>query len=698
MMRKKNFLAILLAVFMVIALTPTMMLAEENVIVHQPTAGEPYMDLKDETGVAYQWYSVTEVKDYITDADILTSMGARKSDTIENCWVSTGGHLFRVEFSAGDVVVFDIVEGDAGKISVFSGPTQIDITTTGTGKYILEIPESAQYIVSADIALSAKIYVHSLELGAAIDGETASVLSQKELGKYYCCKATTAAGVLTSDFFEYKIAISHQPTGTEPYVDFNENTEATYQWYSYFNGDWKVTEEEVEEIGLYGSTGVSYDTTKGWNDTIGGGGGMFSIKLEQGQVLKIVPDGSVQGFSLTIPNTYNEYYATAQGDGSYTITATETNTYDFNAISMSPDTYLQIYLVGEHLEAVAGQTSATFTSENIGDHICVVTYPDGTTEQSKVFCAHAWADGVCTLCSEEHACSSAKEDGECPVCGYEVEGLILRGSDKLYRRSIEDVLAIAQDGDTIQLLQDVITAGSLTISKAITLDLNGHTIQVPTGANMTINAAVVLKDSVGTGGLEHVLVYFNSLCKIESVLLNGQLHFEAEGYTAEDYLAEGFLFYSYDEATNAIGTEKLNVDGLDSLDYVAVAKCKHVWSEGNCTNCGVSCTHDWGEYVSNQDATCKADGTKTAECDICGKKDTVTDTGSKLAHLDANKDGKCDSCGEIMSTGDVPNAGDGSNADSMPDTGDNAPITLWVMLMMLGAGVMLIGIKRRARL
>ena len=43
--------------------------------------------------------------------------------------------------------------------------------------------------------------------------------------------------------------------------------------------------------------------------------------------------------------------------------------------------------------------------------------------------------------------------------------------------------------------------------------------------------------------------------------------------------------------------------------------------------------HSFTDYVSNNDATCEKDGTKTAECDNgCGEKDTVTDEGSALKH------------------------------------------------------------------
>ena len=52
--------------------------------------------------------------------------------------------------------------------------------------------------------------------------------------------------------------------------------------------------------------------------------------------------------------------------------------------------------------------------------------------------------------------------------------------------------------------------------------------------------------------------------------------------------------------------------------------------------------HAYGEYKSDGNATYDADGTKTAECSVCGEKDTVTDAGSKLerpkyTYTDMNK-------------------------------------------------------------
>ena len=57
------------------------------------------------------------------------------------------------------------------------------------------------------------------------------------------------------------------------------------------------------------------------------------------------------------------------------------------------------------------------------------------------------------------------------------------------------------------------------------------------------------------------------------------------------------------------------------------------WHEATCehtTEVSGKAEHTFGEYVSNNDATTEADGTKTRECSVCGYEDTVTDEGSKI--------------------------------------------------------------------
>ena len=61
----------------------------------------------------------------------------------------------------------------------------------------------------------------------------------------------------------------------------------------------------------------------------------------------------------------------------------------------------------------------------------------------------------------------------------------------------------------------------------------------------------------------------------------------------------------------------------DATHHWHASTCGHEVTEGKAA-------HTFGEYVSNNDATTEADGTKTRECSVCGYKDTVTDEGSKI--------------------------------------------------------------------
>lgn len=59
--------------------------------------------------------------------------------------------------------------------------------------------------------------------------------------------------------------------------------------------------------------------------------------------------------------------------------------------------------------------------------------------------------------------------------------------------------------------------------------------------------------------------------------------------------------------------------------------------------------HSFTNYLSDNNASCRNDGTKTAYCDNgCGLTSTLIDTGSKLPHSDSNRDKHCDYGGEEM--------------------------------------------------
>ena len=96
--------------------------------------------------------------------------------------------------------------------------------------------------------------------------------------------------------------------------------------------------------------------------------------------------------------------------------------------------------------------------------------------------------------------------------------------------------------------------------------------------------------------------------------------------------------------------------------------------------------HVFTNYVSDNNATCTADGTKTAQCDHgCGETDTVTDTGSMTQHTyeweitkqptedeEGEKREKCTVCGHIGATETIAKlikdpGGNGNVSDLPPD-------------------------------
>ncbi len=89
-------------------------------------------------------------------------------------------------------------------------------------------------------------------------------------------------------------------------------------------------------------------------------------------------------------------------------------------------------------------------------------------------------------------------------------------------------------------------------------------------------------------------------------------------------------------------------------------------AEGDSGECGDN--HSFTNYVSDGNATCTENGTKTAKCDRCNATDTTIDVMSKLGHSfinyepnddatcqkDGTKTAKCERCDEehtIMDAG-----------------------------------------------
>lgn len=118
----------------------------------------------------------------------------------------------------------------------------------------------------------------------------------------------------------------------------------------------------------------------------------------------------------------------------------------------------------------------------------------------------------------------------------------------------------------------------------------------------------------------------------------------AECYYSEEYLKEfGDRIENCEKFINA------KAEAENALDAFVAVQCgeytgtqadfeadmeplKHYYSSVYACLDG---NHPYGEYISNNDATEEADGTKTATCEFCGLTNTITDEGTKLPKKEA---------------------------------------------------------------
>ena len=106
------------------------------------------------------------------------------------------------------------------------------------------------------------------------------------------------------------------------------------------------------------------------------------------------------------------------------------------------------------------------------------------------------------------------------------------------------------------------------------------------------------------------------------------------------------------DETDTITDEGTALDHIESelqyINNVVSSTCTESGSydvEHRCKNCNTVISsetfiteplgHSFTNYISNEDATCTENGTKTAKCDRCDETDTITDEGTALGHIES---------------------------------------------------------------
>ena len=126
--------------------------------------------------------------------------------------------------------------------------------------------------------------------------------------------------------------------------------------------------------------------------------------------------------------------------------------------------------------------------------------------------------------------------------------------------------------------------------------------------------------------------------------------------------ALGHSFTNYVSDGNATCTE----------DGTKTAKCDRCDVTDTVTDTGSALGHSFTNYVSDGNATCTEDGTKTAKCDRCEVTDTIADPDSALGHMDVDANEHCDVCGAKM-----------DNSSVTPPTGDSSLMEIIFLLMLV---------------
>ena len=245
-----------------------------------------------------------------------------------------------------------------------------------------------------DVEAEYQWYLLDGDTEVAIDGETEATLKNPKIGSEYGCLVTYNGVEIYSDILFYGYAITHQPTAEEPYVELNDDTDATYQWYSAKEANVELTDENTIPFPSE-DEGPVYDAENGWSGIYTGslegmydGYACFIVQLKKGDTIKIELFGDYYGYvEFTYMMTGGFYISEVDKDGKCEFTAKKDGFYSVTAYSDvdGDEVFVKAYTDGYEYTKIEGATSAEHVPTEDGLYACEVTFADDTTEMSKVF-------------------------------------------------------------------------------------------------------------------------------------------------------------------------------------------------------------------------------------------------------------------------------------------------------------------------
>lgn len=167
-----------------------------------------------------------------------------------------------------------------------------------------------------------------------------------------------------------------------------------------------------------------------------------------------------------------------------------------------------------------------------------------------------------------------------------------------------------------------------------TVPATGHVVIVDPAKGATCTETGLTEGS-------HCSVCEKILVKQETIAAKGHVESEWKTDVDSDCVNGGTKHKECTVCGKTLQTAVIPAKGHNYRETNASATCTaEGYTVHTCSVCGNSYVdskapalgHSFTKYVSDNNATCTKDGTKTAKCDRCGTKNTVADNGSKRGH------------------------------------------------------------------
>ena len=395
----KKLIAAVCTVSMVMGSISFGAMAEEEAleITKQPTAGNPTVEVNKTEDVEYQWYDLLVEKYEIVDTEEELEDDQINIDLIwegyydEGKWYSGGygndcGIDIRFEVEFGDKIVVEVPSDFDGVVKEYEKQSFENID--GVYEKIIESDSGLfNLYMYSEKMFTANIYIVKcdLENSIAIESENGATLKNPELGKIYACKVVSDEEELFSNYFEYKLRISKQPTTIDPTVELNIDVDATYQWYHLVQNDSEVvwTEENLgdSQVNVTKIYGGSYTNGKWYGELeddeyyLG-----IDVDVESGEeVVIVLPEdceASVEGFYF-VDDDFDSGEELRYVNGSYVkVIENYEGVYGIDIYSDEAFT-ADIFIRNDEEIAIEGETGAKLTNWEINEkYVCKVLYEE----------------------------------------------------------------------------------------------------------------------------------------------------------------------------------------------------------------------------------------------------------------------------------------------------------------------------------